>query len=167
MTRTDDTNASTGHAYRQEIELERAGWTELLRLCRELRPAERLEPGYYVDPDWSVRDVVGHVGAWLAEGKAQLERIASGTYDRQEVDIDALNAQFLAAMRDQPWDLVRLQATAARHAMLAAWAGLDARSAEADWWVRKCGADHYGEHLPRLREWVAELRGRAPASTGR
>jgi hypothetical protein len=24
--------------------------------------------------------------------------------------------------------------------------------------VEKAGPDHYEEHLPRLREWVAELR---------
>jgi hypothetical protein len=167
MTQTDDPSAPSGHPYGGEIELERAGWAELKALARELGPAERLVPGYYVDPDWSVRDVVGHIGAWLAEGKSQLERITTGTYDAHEVDIDALNALFLAAMRDQPWDLVRLQATAARHAMLAAWFGLEARSAEADWWVRKCGADHYGQHLPRLREWVAELRHRTGSSTRR
>ena len=31
---------------------------------------------------------------------------------------------------------------------------------EATWWIRKAGAEHYAEHLPRLREWVAELRSR-------
>jgi len=25
-------------------------------------------------------------------------------------------------------------------------------------WIRKSGAEHYAEHLPRLREWVEELR---------
>jgi hypothetical protein len=25
------------------------------------------------------------------------------------------------------------------------------------WWVRKAGAEHYGEHLPQLRMWAAEL----------
>jgi hypothetical protein len=25
--------------------------------------------------------------------------------------------------------------------------------------VRKAGPEHYAEHLPRLREWVKELRG--------
>jgi enoyl-CoA hydratase len=30
---------------------------------------------------------------------------------------------------------------------------------EAVFWIRKSGAEHYDEHLPRLREWVAELRG--------
>jgi hypothetical protein len=33
-------------------------------------------------------------------------------------------------------------------------------SDEAAWWIRKSGCDHYVEHLPRLREWVAELLAR-------
>jgi hypothetical protein len=27
----------------------------------------------------------------------------------------------------------------------------------ANQWVRKAGAEHYGEHLGRLRAWTAEL----------
>jgi hypothetical protein len=148
-------------AYAPELDLERERWSELTDLCRELSPRERLAPGYYVDPDWSVRDLVGHIGGWLAEGKAQLERIGAGTYDPHEVDIDALNAQLLAALHDQPWDLVWTQAHAARTKLLAAWYEIAERSADADWWIRKVGADHYEEHLPRLREWVTDLRGRS------
>ena len=33
-------------------------------------------PGYYRDPDWTVRDVVAHVGTWLAEAQLQFERIS-------------------------------------------------------------------------------------------
>ena len=42
--------------------------------------------------------------------------------------------------------------------MLRAWVRLPTRSDAADAWVRKAGAEHQGEHLPRLREWVTELR---------
>ena len=28
-----------------------------------------MAPGYYHDPDWSVRDLVGHLGTWLAEAR--------------------------------------------------------------------------------------------------
>jgi hypothetical protein len=41
--------------------------------------------------------------------------------------------------------------------MLDEWYRLREPSDEAAWWVRKAGCDHYDEHLPRLREWVAEL----------
>src|SRR5690606_18491772 len=48
------------------IDAERIGWTELTGLVRRLTPAQCLVPGYYRDPDWSVRDMVGHIGTWLA-----------------------------------------------------------------------------------------------------
>jgi mycothiol maleylpyruvate isomerase-like protein len=152
--------APTGHPYAADIEAERAGWYEVLSLVRELTPAECVEPGYYRDPDWTVRDVVGHLGTWLAEAEIQFERMIGGTYEGHDVDIDALNAAFLEAMSGQPWNVAWLQANAGRTRMLEAWFAVAEQTDEGIWWVRKAGADHYGEHLPRLREWVAELKAR-------
>ena len=50
------------------------------------------------------------------------------------------------------------QLLAARSMMLSVWSRLSEQTEAADWWVRKSGADHLDEHLPRLREWVEELR---------
>jgi hypothetical protein len=155
--------APTGHPYAADIDAERAGWYELIGLVRQLTPEECLVPGYYVDPDWTVRDAMGHVGTWLAEAETQFERMIGGTYEGHDVDIDALNASFLEAMAGLPWSVAWLQANAARTRMLEAWFSLPDQSDEAAWWVRKAGADHYGEHLPRMREWVAELTGRRKA----
>ena len=138
-------------------ETERQRWDEIIRLVRSLSLEERLEPGYQRDPDWSVRDVMGHIGTWLAEAEVQLEQIGAGTYEGHEVDVDALNAALLGAVVDQPWDVVWTQANAARTTMRAAWFSLREGSAETEWWIAKAGAPHYGEHLSRLREWVAEL----------
>jgi hypothetical protein len=146
-----------GHPYASEIETERRDWYEIAELVRSLVPAECLIPGYYRDPDWTVRDVVGHLGTWLAQAQAQFERISAGTYEGHDVDIDGLNAQFLAALADQPWDVAWLQATTGRTRMLDEWYRLREPSDEAAWWIRKAGCDHYDEHLPRLRKWVAEL----------
>jgi hypothetical protein len=151
-----------GHPYRAEMEAERRGWYEMVELVRSLTPEECLEPGYQKDPDWTVRDVVGHVGTWLAEAQAQFERISAGTYEGHEVDVDALNAAFLAAMHGQAWDTCWVQANAGRTRMLYEWYLLPDRTDEAAWWIRKAASDHYGEHLGRLREWVAELIGRRP-----
>jgi hypothetical protein len=148
------------------IEAERTGWYRLTRLVRSLTPDERLIPGYYTSPPWSVRDLVGHVGTWLAEAEVQLERIRVGTYEGHEIDVDALNAIFLDAMRDQPWEVAWIQANAGRTRMLQALADLQEPDPEAAFWIRKSGGDHYAEHLGRLREWVRELRGRRPAGSG-
>jgi hypothetical protein len=146
-----------GHPYASEIEAERRDWYEIAELVRSLTPRECLFPGYYRNPDWTVRDVVGHLGTWLAQAQTQFERITAGTYEGHDVDIDGLNERFLAALADQPWDVAWLQATTGRTRMLDEWYRLREPSDEAAWWVRKAGCDHYDEHLPRLREWVAEL----------
>ena len=140
-----------------ETEAERQGWYELVDLVRLLTPEECLVAGYYRDPDWTVRDVVAHLGTWLAEAEEQFERISAGTYEGHGIDIDALNAAFLEAMKDQPWDVAWVQANAGRSRMLQEWSALARPSDEAAWWIRKSGGDHYAEHLGRLRAWVAEL----------
>jgi hypothetical protein len=151
--------------YPAEVEAERRGWYEIVGLVRSLTPVECLEPGYQRDPDWTVRDVVAHLGTWLAEAEVQFERISAGTYEGHEVDIDGLNAAFLAAMDQQPWDVAWVQANAGRTRMLAEWSLLDRPTDEAAWWIRKAGGDHYGEHLDRLRDWIAELIDRRSSAT--
>jgi hypothetical protein len=126
-------------------------------LVRSLTPEECLEAGYYRAPDWTVRDLVGHIGTWLAEAEVQFQRMGAGTYSGHDVDIDALNAAFLEAMAGQPWDVAWLQANAGRSRMIDEWYTLRDRTDEAAWWIRKAGSDHYDEHLGRLREWVEEL----------
>ena len=152
-----------GHPYAEAIEAERIGWYQLNALVRELTPDECLVPGYYTDPDWTVRDVVAHLGTWQAEAEVQLERLGAGTYEGHDVDIDAMNASFLQAMHDQPWSVTWVQAHAARTKMLEEWYALSERTDEAAWWIHKAGAEHYAEHLPRLGEWVDELIARRPA----
>ena len=145
------------HPYADEIEAERRGWYEIADLVRRLTPSECLEPGYQRNPDWTIRDVVAHLGTWLAEAEVQFERISAGTYEGHDIDIDALNAAFLASMHDQPWDVAWVQANAGRTRMVQEWYLLHQPTDEAAWWIRKSGGDHYGEHLARLRGWIAEL----------
>jgi len=143
-----------------EVEAEVRGWYEVAELVRSLTPDEWLEPGYWRDPDWTVRDVVAHLGTWLAEAQVQFERISARTYEGHDIDIDAMNAEFLAAMAGQSWEVAWVQANAGRTRMLDEWAHLDDPGDEAGWWISKAGGDHYAEHLGRLREWVSELLAR-------
>jgi len=145
------------HPYASDMEAARRAWYEVQSLVRELTPDECVEPGYYRDPDWTVRDVVAHLGTWVAEAQSQFERLSAGTYEGHDIDIDAFNASFLEGMAGQPWDVAWLQANAARTRMLDEWYRLREPSEEAAWWIRKVAAEHFGEHVPRLREWAAEL----------
>jgi len=149
-----------GHPYAAEIQAENDGGYELSGLVRSLTRAECLEPGYYREPDWTVRDLVGHLGTWMAQAEVQFERLHGGTYDGHDIDIDGLNASFLEAMTDQPWEVAWLQATSGRSRMVETWAALREPDDEAAWWIRKSGSEHYAEHIERLREWAAELVGR-------
>lgn len=146
--------------YSAELDAEEQGWYEVAGLVRALTPDECLLPGYYHDPDWAVRDMIGHLGTWLAEAATQFDQMLVGTYGGHDVDIDRLNATFLAAMRDQPWDVVWTQACAGRTRMRQAWADLPDPDDEAAWWIRKSAIDHYAEHIERLRVWVEELAAR-------
>ena len=131
-------------------------WTELHQLIDTL-PADKVEePGYFAE-GWTAKDLVAHIGSWLAEAGVVLDRIRFGTYRPEEIDIDALNAATYGAMHEVPFADVQAQGVAARNQMLRAWRSLPESSAEADRWIRKAGPEHYEEHLPRLREWVEEV----------
>ncbi len=155
--RTGEAPIPSDLPFAESLEEERLGWYTLLGLVRAITPEECLVPGYYTDPDWTVRDVVAHLGTWLAEAAVQFQRMNAGTYEGHDVDIEAMNAEFLAAMADQPWTVAWTQANAARTQMLGEWYALAEPTDEAAWWIRKSGPEHYAEHLGRLREWVAEL----------
>jgi hypothetical protein len=152
---------ASGPPYQADIDAEGQGWHEITGLIRRLTPDECLEPGYYRGPDWAIRDMVAHLGTWLAEADLQFQQMLAGTYGgHDDVDVDGLNAWLLDAMRDQPWDVVWVQANAARTLMRENWLRLPVETYEATWWVQKSGPPHYEEHVPRLREWVEELLGR-------
>lgn len=131
-------------------------WGQLHSLVDSLPEDEVETPGYFAE-GWSAKDLVAHIGSWLAEAGVILERIRFGTYRVEELDIDAMNQQFYEAMKDVPFVTVRAQAWAARSRMLRAWGSVGDGSPDADGWIRKAGPEHYAEHLPRLQEWAAEL----------
>jgi catechol 2,3-dioxygenase-like lactoylglutathione lyase family enzyme len=132
------------------------GWHELHTLINSLPPGCVEEPGYF-EEGWSAKDMLAHLGAWLAQAGVALEQIGAGTYRADQIDVDALNGRYLETLRELPFDVVRAQADAARSRMLIASAGVAAPADDADFWIRKAGPDHYAEHLPRLREWSEEL----------
>ena len=91
--------SARGTADVDAIESERARWYELIGLVRSLSPEECLEPGYYRDPAWSVRDLLGHLVRGSPRRRFSSSRSNAGTYEGHDVDIDALNAEFLDACR--------------------------------------------------------------------
>jgi hypothetical protein len=88
-------------------------WNELHALMDSLTPEQAAKPGYYSE-GWSAKDLLAHLGSWLAEAGVFLLRIRVGTYKHEEIDIDAMNRTFLEIMKDVPLQTVRAQASAAR-----------------------------------------------------
>ena len=142
---------------RELMRAEDAGWSELIGLAESLTPAEMEQPGYCPE-GWCVKDLLAHIGSWQAEAGQILEQIRMGTYRGRPVDVDAMNKEFFEANKDLPLPVVRAEAWAARNRMLSEWNELPEVTPDAEEWFRESGPEHYQEHLPRLREWVKELR---------
>ena len=137
---------------------------EVHDLVERLSPQQLQEPGY--TDEWSVRDMLAHLACWCAEAARRLEQLRLGTYDLDregeralDRDVDRLNREFHDACRDLSLDDVRAESAASRFRMLQEWDDLAEVTRRAEAWFRTCGPEHYDEHLPRLREWVAELTG--------
>jgi hypothetical protein len=158
-------DAAFAAADEERLAHDQARFAELTRLLSSVDPADRTRPGYYTENDWTIKDLVAHLGTWMAESEVQLLRIDAGSYVDEPIDIDAMNAQFLAALRDQDWTTCWNQLLSAHAQLLAAWLRLKQRTPAAEFWFAK-GADHVDEHLPRLRMWMAELKGAAGGRAG-
>jgi hypothetical protein len=150
--------AATG----RDLPGEKESWHRLHDLIRRMKPETADVPGYF-EEGWTAKDAVAHIGTWMAAGAQMLRQIAAGTYREGEIDVDAENERYLAAMRDVPLDTVHLQATSAHAELLAAWAQLPELTPAAEYWVRKAGPEHMQEHLPRLEAWINQLTSSAPA----
>ena len=74
-------------------------WEEIHDLVDALPKDEVEEPGYFAE-GWSAKDLVAHIGSWLAEAGVVLERIRNGTYRPEEIDVDAMNESFYDSMHD-------------------------------------------------------------------
>jgi hypothetical protein len=131
-------------------------WRRLHAVVARITPEIAYRPGYF-EEGWTAKDAVAHIGTWMAEGAQVLRQIAAGTYREGELDVDAANVRFLAAMRDVSLDIVHIQLTAAHAQLLHAWHQLPEITPAAEFWVRKAGTDHIMEHLPRLEEWVDQV----------
>ena len=109
---------------------EDARWAELHELIGRLTSEQLASPGYYRE-GWSAKDLLAHVGTWLAEAGMMLERIAAGTYRYGELDVDAVNERTLQAVRDVDFPVVTAQASASRSRMRHALVELREPSTEA------------------------------------
>ncbi len=138
------------------------GWQEFRATCLRLSAQQMLQPGYYPE-GWSAKDLVNHLGTWMAEATQVLEQLTNDTYRKRDLDVDAMNARFLEATRPLDLESSWAQLFAARTMMLTVFGRLPEASLSdvAFGWFEESGPRHYEEHLPRLQAWVDELTGAA------
>jgi hypothetical protein len=67
---------------------------------REVIKGRDLEIRVYTDPDWRIRDVLGHIATWDLEVTRSLQAFASGTeYAIPDLDEDDFNQRTVVEMR--------------------------------------------------------------------
>jgi len=142
------------------VRREDEAWSRFEAVIESLTEEQVIEPGYYVDDGWSVKDLIGHIGSWMAEASSMLERIRFGTYEPDTRDTDDLNKEFYEANRDLPLGLVLAECHSARARILQEWDALPEITTEAVEWFEESAAKHCAEHQPRLEEWATELLAR-------
>jgi hypothetical protein len=128
--------------------LESEGWVEFRAVLDRLALSQMLEPG--LTPDWTVKDLLAHLGSWLAETVVILEQIQAGSWSKLERPVDEINADFYEAWKDVDLGSVRAELASSRNRMLQEWFEIDEISPDAEEWFRESGPVHYAEHLPDL-----------------
>ena len=145
---------------REMTQADDRGWATYIQTIESLNDQQLVEPGYYPEEGWSVKDLIGHIGFWMTMAADQLERMRLGTYVPTTGDADVLNRQCFEANRDVPLPIVRAECFAAHTRILQELDALPELDSEAEEWFSESADRHYAEHQPRLDEWVTELRSR-------
>lgn len=137
---------------------EERAWRELAALFARIPPVKFEDPS--VTPEgWSPKDVMFHIGAWLADCGMQLERMRAGTFDAEEETgetVERRNAEWFALSKAMDASDVRVEFTAARQRMVEEFGTLPEVTDEAREWFEESGAIHYAKHVADLQGWLGE-----------
>ena|SRR5437773_2100490 len=132
---------------------EEEGWERLNAVLGRI-PEDRLDEPGVTDEDWSPKDVMFHVGAWLAEAARQLERIREGTYVVEDDTIEDRNQAWFALSKTLDVPTVRAELETSRVMAREAMTALTGLTPEAREWFEESAGLHYAEHVPDLVRWL-------------
>jgi hypothetical protein len=104
---------------------------------------------------WSPKDVMFHIGAWLAEAARQLDRIREGTYRQQEYTVEELNRAWFALSRTLDVPTARAELESARVIAREALGALPTVTTDARGWFEESAWLHYDEHVVDLERWLS------------
>ena len=135
---------------------EDARWHELWTLFERI-PAERFEEPTVTPEGWSPKDVMFHVGAWMADCGIQFERMRAGSFDPGEETrgtVERRNAEWFELSRSMDPTDVRAEFGAARQRMVEGFGFLPEVTPEAWEWFEESGPLHYAKHVTDLEGWL-------------
>jgi hypothetical protein len=135
---------------------EEAAWQKLHGALAGLTTEQLLTPTLNAE-GWAPRDLMFHVGGWLAEAVRQLERMRVGTFAEPDLDVDAINDEWFQLSRRLDVETVEAELMSSRARMLEALAALPEVTPAAQEWFEESGELHYTEHLRELRAWIAPV----------
>jgi len=132
---------------------EEEGWAELHRVVVRI-PKERLDDPGVTDTGWSAKDLMFHIGAWLAEAARQLERIREGTYAVEDETVERRNEAWFALSKTLDVATARAELESSRVMAREALVSLVELTPQARGWFEESGVLHYAEHVPDLVRWL-------------
>lgn len=137
---------------------EAVGWARLLEVFASISDPRFEEPT--VTPEgWSPKDVMFHVGYWMADCAHVLERITDDTWDggadETPATIEIANREGFERSREMPAAEVRAGFGDGRARMLAAFRALDEVTPGAWEWFEESGPLHYAKHVVDLAAWLS------------
>ena len=141
--------------------------SELLRAVEAVEPRSHTTSGLI--GEWSVRDVLAHVGYWAGHAVEAIHAAEDGRPGEHGLDdppTEEVNATVLRIARETPLEAVRRREAASFEALLT-WLGrmeptlLDVELGDGstvEEAVRGDGVDHYREHAAELRSIIEGRR---------
>lgn len=154
----------------EKVDLEReleSAWDELRSLVDEVPDSELEQPG--VVDEWSMKDLLGHVGFWSQHAANSLSAVNAGRLDEivfgeGENWFDDWNAREYAVRQDRSFPDIRVEWLQghenARTALVAASEENLAKTHGKYDPQRSFPADtflHYQEHAEHIRSWMRDL----------
>ena len=142
----------------EKVRAARAEWEALLA---QIDPERLSEPG--VTSDWSVKDIVAHIGFWE---RSVLDGLRTGERGLQG-EVDEVNERVFRINRDRPLDEVLAEAREIYRDLLATIEAVPEDALTAPGWFTWTGGRpvwvviagntywHYPEHAESIRAWRA------------
>jgi hypothetical protein len=119
--------------------------------------------------EWSVKDLIGHLGFWENNVVSLFNTLRAGKTPEPSPELDALNARVLSESRKQSLSEVRRQEKTAYQKVLALIKDASERElfdpAHFPWtegrpfenYISDNTYGHYEEHLPELAAWLKRI----------